>query len=107
MSTTQWIVFLLPRIVVGLAFGVVCGLIGMSWCHYRGYAWWRCWWGGHWELVDFDRLNSPFDGERWLRVSRCSREVLPFTLNSLIRCEHDGKVVYEQDQDEYERVHRR
>lgn len=50
----------------------------------------RCWAGGHWELVDFDRLWSPFTGRIWLRFERCSTIDLGRRSEALIRCEDHG-----------------
>lgn len=51
------------------------------------HRWWRRWRGGHWELIDFDRLHSSFRGRIWLRFERCSTEGLGFEPHSRVCCE--------------------
>ncbi len=58
------------------------------------FRWWRKLRGGHWELVNFDVLYSPFDGMIWQRHAKCSREVLPFEPTALVCCEEHGVVVF-------------
>jgi hypothetical protein len=60
----------------------------------RLHAWWRRRRGGHWELVDFDRLSSQFTGRIWMRMDQCSRDALSFHPQALVRCEEHGRVVY-------------
>lgn len=48
--------------------------------------WWRKFRGGHWELVNFDLLHSPFSGIVWMKMPKCSRLVLSDP-RALICCE--------------------
>lgn len=60
-----------------LLFGIVTMMlttsVGIELTRHR---WWRKWRGGHWELIDFDRVHSPFRGRRWLRFKYCSTRTL-------------------------------
>lgn len=80
------------------------------------YQWARRMAGGHWELVDFDRLYTQFSGRMWMRFDHCSTHDLGFRSNALIKCEdwgppaQDGsgghQHVYREAQDPFEQDHR-
>lgn len=57
------------------------------------FRWWRKLRGGHWELVNFDRLWSCFAGLRWMRMP-CTRAMFGGNGVGLVCCEERGQIVH-------------
>ena len=54
--------------------------------------WWRRFRGGHWELVDYDRMLNVcgIEGQVWQPMDRCALDALGYRPACLVQCEHDG-----------------